>query len=359
MSPATLSAMLSPNPSPSGVEPPSVAAIAALCKALGDPLRANIVRVLSSDSFGVLELCQIFRSSQPGMSHHLKVLREAGVVVQRREGNSIFYRRALPDPEMALAPLYEELLRSIDSAPLDEALRAGMRAVQVERAERSRAFFAENIDRFRQQQELVADYSLYGAAALEMVQSCTTTADAVLEVGPGEGAFLVELASLFGEVYALERSAAMLSAAQQRTAQTRLNNVHFWHGDTGDARLADLKVDCVVINMVLHHVPEPSVLLREIVPVLSAGASLIITELCRHDQVWTRERCGDVWLGFEPEELDAWAAEAGLMPSRSLYLAQRNGFRVQIRQFVPNHNAQPTMPVNQSSGNLTRTAKAE
>lgn len=339
--------MLPSNQLLSSAEEPSVASIAALCKALGDPLRASIVRVLSSDSFGVLELCQIFQSSQPGMSHHLKVLREAGVVVQRREGNSIFYRRALPDPETPLALLYEEVLRSIDVAPLDEELRGGMRAVQVERAERSRAFFADNIDRFRQQQELVADYSLYGGAAREMVQSCTTAANVALEVGPGDGVFLVELASLFGEVYALETSAAMLAAAQQRSTQASLNNVHFWHGDTSDPRLTDLSVDCVVINMVLHHVPDPAVLFREIAPVLSPGASLIVTELCRHDQVWTRERCGDVWLGFEPEELDAWAADVGLMPGRSLYLAQRNGFRVQIRQFVHNRSLKPAVSFNE------------
>lgn len=332
--------MLPSTPQLSSVEEPSVASIAALCKALGDPLRAGIVRVLSSDSFGVLELCQIFQSSQPGMSHHLKVLREAGVVVQRREGNSIFYRRALPEPEAPLAALYEEVLRSVDAAPLEQELQSGMQTVQVERAERSRAFFAENIDRFRQQQELVADYSLYGAAALEMVQSCTVTSGVALEVGPGEGAFLVELSPLFDEVYALETSAAMLAAAQQQVARAELTNVRFLHGDTSDARLAALSVDCAVINMVLHHVPDPAALFREMVPVLSPGASLIVTELCRHDQVWTRERCGDVWLGFEPEELDVWAAQVGLVPGRSLYLAQRNGFRVQIRQFVHGRSSQ-------------------
>lgn len=319
-------------------EQPSVASIAVLCKALGDPLRVNILRVLSSDSFGVLELCQIFRSSQPGMSHHLKVLREAGVVAQRREGNSIFYRRALPESDAHLAPLFEQLLRSIDTVELGAGLREGMRAVQAERTERSRAFFAENVDRFRQQQELVADYGLYGPSALEMVHSCTPVARVALEVGPGEGAFLTELAPLFAEVYALDTSAAMLAEARRQVERAGLDNVRFWRGDTADPRLAGLSADCVVLNMVLHHVPDPAALFREIAPILSPDASLIVTELCRHDQAWTRERCGDVWLGFEPEDLDRWAGEAGLSPGRSLYLAQRNGFRVQIRQFTHNHS---------------------
>ncbi|MGE8311882.1 MAG: ArsR/SmtB family transcription factor, partial [Pseudomonas protegens] len=70
--------------------------LAALCKAGGDPLRLNVLRALSNDSFGVLELAQIFAIGQSGMSHHLKVLAQASLVATRREGNAIFYRRALP-----------------------------------------------------------------------------------------------------------------------------------------------------------------------------------------------------------------------------------------------------------------------
>ncbi|MDV7213510.1 ArsR/SmtB family transcription factor, partial [Azotobacter beijerinckii] len=70
--------------------------LAALCKAGGDPLRLKVLRVLASDSFGVLELAQIFAIGQSGISHHLKVLAQAGLVATRREGNAIFYRRALP-----------------------------------------------------------------------------------------------------------------------------------------------------------------------------------------------------------------------------------------------------------------------
>ena len=65
--------------------------LAALCKAGGDPLRLNVLRVLSNDSFGVLELAQIFAIGQSGMSHHLKVLAQAGLVATRREGLSLIH----------------------------------------------------------------------------------------------------------------------------------------------------------------------------------------------------------------------------------------------------------------------------
>jgi ArsR family transcriptional regulator len=39
-------------------------------------------------------------------------------------------------------------------------------------------------------------------------------------------------------------------------------------------------------------------------------------------------------MGFEPAQLSHWARSAGLVDGSSLYLAQRNGFRVQLRLFV-------------------------
>jgi ArsR family transcriptional regulator len=64
-----------------------------LLAALADPTRLEILHELA----GSAEVCACdFTSccdvSQPTVSHHLKVLREAGVVVSERRGNSIFYR---------------------------------------------------------------------------------------------------------------------------------------------------------------------------------------------------------------------------------------------------------------------------
>ena len=66
---------------------------------------------------------------------------------------------------------------------------------------------------------------------------------------------------------------------------------------------------------------------------LAPGGVALVTDLCRHDQGWARENCGDLWLGFDPQELGGWARAAGLEDIASVYLAQRNGFKVQVRLF--------------------------
>jgi ArsR family transcriptional regulator len=85
--------------------------------------------------------------------------------------------------------------------------------------------------------------------------------------------------------------------------------------------------------MVLHHTASPAVVLADLAAALKPGGLLLLTDLCAHDQAWTREACGDLWLGFEPEALTRWAADAGLAQGESVYLALRNGFRIQVRVF--------------------------
>ena len=62
-----------------------VESLVSLAKALGDRLRADILRVLHQDSYAVGELCDLFDVPQPALSHHLKTLLTAGLVARRRE----------------------------------------------------------------------------------------------------------------------------------------------------------------------------------------------------------------------------------------------------------------------------------
>lgn len=314
-------------------EADAAGALAALCKAGADPLRLGVLRLLHQDSFGVLELCHILDCKQSGLSHHLKILANAGLVTHRREGNSLFYRRAEAAAETQLEPLQQALYSAANELPLDGAIRERMAEIQQLRAQRSRQFFAEHAHELKSQQELVASFELYGPAAADLLAECEA-GGTVLEVGPGDGSFLPMLAERFNRVIALDNAPEMLAQAQHAIADAGLGNIELLAGDTRHPQLADADCDWVVMNMVLHHNPEPGRLFDDLHHVLRDGGQLLVTELCRHDQGWTRESCGDLWLGFQPEDLSSWAAAAGFGEGKSIYLAQRNGFRVQIRHFI-------------------------
>jgi ArsR family transcriptional regulator len=67
--------------------------MAAIAKALADPVRLQLVDVLRQHAgkVCVCELVPLFDLSQPTVSHHLKVLREAGIVDSERRGLWAYY----------------------------------------------------------------------------------------------------------------------------------------------------------------------------------------------------------------------------------------------------------------------------
>jgi len=69
--------------------------LAPLFKALGDPVRLRLLSLIACHEGGeacVCELTDTFDVSAPTISHHLKVLREAGLISSERRGTWIYYR---------------------------------------------------------------------------------------------------------------------------------------------------------------------------------------------------------------------------------------------------------------------------
>ena len=86
---------------------------AEIFKALADPTRRAVYERLSSGEHSVGELTGGFNVSQPAISQHLAALRQAGLVLERREGRRANHR---PNPE-GLAPLIDWIDRYRDFWP--------------------------------------------------------------------------------------------------------------------------------------------------------------------------------------------------------------------------------------------------
>lgn len=61
-------------------------------KALSDPTRREILRLLSQGEKTAGELAERFDMTKPSMSHHFSVLKEADLIFSRREGQQVFYQ---------------------------------------------------------------------------------------------------------------------------------------------------------------------------------------------------------------------------------------------------------------------------
>ncbi|MEZ5489838.1 MAG: metalloregulator ArsR/SmtB family transcription factor [Gammaproteobacteria bacterium] len=314
-----------------------------LCKALADELRLEILRLLKTESFGVLEICRVLDIRQSALSHHLKILAKAGLVSTRREGNSIFYRRPLILDADPFGDFKNSAFTNIDRLPLPPETLQRVELIHQERSQQSLDFFRRNAAKFREKQGLIAEYQQYAGSLEDLIQGIRfTNPPVVMEVGPGAGELLLQLANFFDRVIALDNSAEMLDQARATVNANRIGNVEFIHGDITQAPDQELDCDLIVLNMVLHHIPAPVEVFREAQRLLNPGGVLLLVELISHDQDWVRESCGDLWLGFDTQDLTNWAIQAGLAEGQSLYLGLRNGFQIQVRLFVNETNEGPT-----------------
>ncbi|WP_155343584.1 ArsR/SmtB family transcription factor [Acrocarpospora pleiomorpha] len=75
--------------------PGQAAELARVFKALGDPARLRILSLVASHEGGEACVCDLtagFELSQPTISHHLKVLKEVGLLVSERRASWVYYR---------------------------------------------------------------------------------------------------------------------------------------------------------------------------------------------------------------------------------------------------------------------------
>jgi ArsR family transcriptional regulator len=89
----------------------AAAGLAQVFKALGDPVRLRLVSLIGAHQGGEVCVCDLttaFDLTQPTISHHLRVLREAGIITSERRGTWVYYR---------LVPAALERMAALLSAP--------------------------------------------------------------------------------------------------------------------------------------------------------------------------------------------------------------------------------------------------
>ena len=328
--PSTLA--IAPDPYFASEVEPAYQSLKNLSKALADDLRLVVLRALRAHSLNVNELCEVADIRQSALSHHLKILASAGLLQARKEGNSTYYRRATAfDPR--LTRMITEAFSLLDSEEPAPSLVKGLAVIDERRSEQAKRFFDRRAGgpASEQDEDLIANFELYGEPCEQLLRRLVPQVEApVLEVGPGDGDFLALIASDYINLCAVDISAGSIEKSHKLLAAKGFDHVVFHHGEI-DSVPADPSFRAVICNMVLHHTSSPRQVLEGVHSKLDKHGYLIISELCKHEQSWARETCGDIWLGFDAHELIADAAAAGFTHLSQTLIAQRKGFQIQIQ----------------------------
>lgn len=290
-------------------------------KALGDPTRLRIARLLGTMELAVGELAQVLGQSQPRVSRHVGILCDTGLAERRREGSWVFLRQS-----ESAGPVIEAVQRLLAIAEeqepafaaLCDADRRKLAAIREAREAAAETYFARHAGEW---DELRA---LHSADAEVETRLAEALAEAplghLLDIGTGTG----RIAELFAEkaerVVALDKNLEMLRVARAKLQHLPTALVELVQGDFADLPFADASFDTVILHQVLHFAPDPAPALAEAARVLRGGGRIAIVDFASHDHEELRTRHQHARLGFSDRQMAELLRAAGFAVGTPLAL---------------------------------------
>jgi ArsR family transcriptional regulator len=309
---------------------------AALLRLLGDEARLRLLRMLSREALNVTELTAILGLAQSGVSRHLGLLRDAGLVVEERAGTFTWYRLS-PEadaPDGARTPLWDWLRREFDrrtpSARADDGRLEEVRRVRKEN-------FSQHGGGDERRQLVPGRSWAAWARALGLLLPPMDVAD----LGCGEGYLTIEASRWARHVVSIDQSADVLARARALAARRKVSNVTWKRGLLERLPLADESVDLALLSQALHHADDPARALAEAWRILRPDGRVLVLDLREHGETWVRAKLGDRWLGFADDRLRSLLSEAGFADLTVRVGARRAGdpFAVLIAKGVKRQKA--------------------
>lgn len=287
-------------------------------KALADPTRLRIARLLGAMELAVGELAQVLGQSQPRVSRHIGILCDAGLAERRREGSWVFLRQAQGGGDanpviMAVQRLLATAEREMpDFAALCEADRRKLAAIRAAREAAAEQYFARHAGDW---DELRALHSTDGevesalAAALGDAQL-----GAVLDIGTGTGRMAELFADAAERIVALDKNLEMLRVARAKLQHLPAARIELVQGDFSDLPFAAETFDTVLLHQVLHFAQEPGQALAEAARITRPGGRIAIVDFASHTREELRTRHQHVRLGFADRQMHDLLKAAGFTP---------------------------------------------
>jgi SAM-dependent methyltransferase len=302
-----------------------------LFRLLGDEGRLRLLRVLARERLNVTELTGVLGLAQSGVSRHLGLLKDAGLVQEDKDGGYSYYRLTsalapgsseTSGNQIAENPLRAMLDRQFEASADDPMLRADDARLHEVLRLRKENFETHAGPDTRDARQLVPGRSWAAwSRALGMLLPPLKVAD----LGCGEGYLTMEAARWAARVIAVDRSDTVLRRARGLAQRRRVSNVVWKRGELEHLPIGDGEVDVAMLSQALHHAEQPGRAVAEAARVTVPGGRVLVLDLRAHHETWVRSKLGDRVLGFSDAELKRMLTSAGLRDVRVGVGARKTG----------------------------------
>ena len=293
-------------------------------RALADPTRLRIMRLLGSMELAVGEVAQVLGQSQPRVSRHIGILCDAGLAERRREGSWVFLRTGANSGEAPpLSRAVAELLVEAEAADAQFAEecrqdRRKLAEIREHRESEALAYFSDHAEDWDELRRMHSSDEAVEAALARALEA--RPLGRLLDIGTGTG----RMAELFAEraerIVALDKSLAMLRVARAKLQHLPAERVELVQGDFGSLPFAAASFDTVLFHQVLHFAQAPATVLAEAARVTRPDGRVAIVDFAAHQREELRDRHAHARLGFEDSALAGMLDAAGFEPTAPIAL---------------------------------------
>ncbi|MGV3554888.1 MAG: ArsR/SmtB family transcription factor [Croceibacterium sp.] len=295
-----------------------------IIRALDDPTRLRIMRLLAHMELAVGELAQVLGQSQPRVSRHVAILCESGLIERRREGSWTFLHHRLgavgaPGLRGAVARLLEAAEEEDEGFAARSAEdRRHLGAIRSSREKSAADYFARHAGEWDRLRAMLTPADEVEATLQEALAG--RPIGRLLDIGTGTGRIARLLATAAEHVVGLDRSPEMLRLARSRLQDLPADKWELVQGDFGALPFPPASFDTVVFHQVLHYAAEPAWPLDEAARVCRPGGRVAIVDLAAHEREELRGRHAHARLGFTDEQMLEWLTASGFVPAAPLTL---------------------------------------
>ncbi len=274
-------------------------------KVLSDPTRVRLLALLRREELSVAELQEILGMAQSRISSQLALLRQADLVVDRREGKKAYYSLRPQLAERHYALIYAAC-EAVAQAPELVADVNNLDRIISKRRQASEAYFNLIAGKLGKNYCPGRSWEAIGHLALRLAPRIT-----IADLGAGEGLLSQLLARQAEQVWCIDNSPRMVEVGTELAAKNGLANLAYKLGDIEQVPLPDGSVDLAILSQALHHAAHPQRAVGEAFRILRPGGQLLILDLKEHTFEKARELYADVWLGFTESALHGFLKTAG------------------------------------------------
>jgi ubiquinone/menaquinone biosynthesis C-methylase UbiE len=275
---------------------------------LADPNRLRILLLLEKEELSVAELQDILGMGQSRISTHLAQMKQGGLLEDRREGKSIFYRirpRRGVEAE-TFAKLKSVLESTAVEIPEVEQDAAALTLVMRRRRDKVRSYFDNLAGKFGRHYVPGRSWKGLAETLLTLMPSIV-----IADLGAGEGTFSQLLARRAKKVIAVDNSEKMVAYGAELAQKHGVTNLEYRLGDIEEIPIRTGTVDLAFFSQALHHAQHPQRAVTEAHRILKPGGRIVVLDLLRHNYQEARELYADVWLGFTEAEVFHFLTDAG------------------------------------------------